>query len=130
LILALCALLPQCSIGTDPELEEFEFIALEQPEAIQESVDARAFSGEIVFVGQVRTPHGCFELRPAVEKDDGSVTLRIDLQVRNTTCPAVASGYRYNGVIRSVEPGRYDFRVVHAVPGQPERTHTFDLEVR
>jgi hypothetical protein len=129
-MLTLCATLARCSLGTDPELEDFEFTAVEQPEAISEAVDARAFGGEIVFVGQLRTPHACFELRPDVEEGEGSVTLRIAAQPRNTTCPALPSAYRYTGVIRHVAAGTYRFNVVHAVAGQPERTHTFDLEVR
>lgn len=130
LILALCIVLHSCSVTTSPELEEFEFTDLEQSQTIEESVDARAFAGEILFVGQFRTPHACFELRPALEKADGSVTLRIGAQSRNDQCPTPVGAYRYSGVIRRLEPGSYDFHIVHVVPGQSNRTHTFDLIVR
>jgi hypothetical protein len=127
---ALSLALAACSTVTDPEIEEFEFIGLEPSQPIEESVDARAFTGEIVFVGQIRTPHACFAMQPSIERSGGSVTLRIDAQSRNDLCVTLPGAYRYTGVIRSVAAGSYDFLVVHAVPGQPHRTYTFSLVVR
>jgi hypothetical protein len=124
-------LLARCSLSTAPEeVEEFVYTGLEQPETIQESVDARAFADEVVFVGQLRTPHACFELRPELEADDVSLTLRISGRSRNDQCPTQPGAYRYNGVVTRVPAGSYDFHIVHAVPGQPERRHTFPIRVQ
>jgi hypothetical protein len=129
--LLLGCFLTSCSLLTAPaRLEEFEFLALEDGSAAEESVDARAFGGEIFFVGQMKTPHACFDLRAALERGGTVMTLRVTGEPRNPQCPTPLGAYRYSGAIRNIEAGTYEFRVVHVVPGQEERVHTFSLVVR
>lgn len=127
----LTSLLVDCSLLTAPErLEEFEFLALEDGAAAAESVDARGFGGEIFFVGQMLTPHACFDLRAVLERGGNLMTLRVTAEPRNPQCPTVPGAYRYSGAIRNVKAGTYEFRVVHVVPGQQERAQSFSLVIR
>jgi hypothetical protein len=129
--LLLGSILASCSLLTSPErLEEFEFLALEDGSAAEESVDARGFGGEIFFVGQMRTPHACFDLRARLERGGTVMTLRVTAEARNAECPTLPGAYRYSGAIRNIKAGTYEFRVVHVVPGQQERVQTFSLEIR
>lgn len=116
-----------CGSFTDPRpiVDEFAWEAVENPNNVQEGVDAAAFLGDISFLGQFRTPTLCFSLKQNIEKSGSTVTLRIDATSSgSTTCAQTPGGFRYTGVIRNLESGTYTLRVIHAVTGMPPQEYT------
>lgn len=129
-VLAVALLMSGCAFVKDfDNLEEFEYAELEQGHDIEESVDAAAFAGEIVFIGQFKTPHACFDLKPHFDQTGSTLTLRVTAQARNNQCTQLGA-YRYMGAIRRISAGSYTFRLVHVVPGQADQTHSFALVVQ
>ena len=124
-------ILASCSVLTAPEvIEDFQFTELMQGHAVEETADARAFSGEVVFLGQIKTPHVCYDLRGELEKSGSTLTLRVTAEPRNTQCSQLLGAYRYTGAVRGIKTGRWDFVIVQRVAGQPERTFEFPLVVQ
>lgn len=128
--LAVSLLVAACAFVKDfDNLEEFEYAELELGHDVEESVDAAAFAGEIVFIGQFKTPHACFDLKPHLDQVGSTLTLRVTAQARNNQCTQLGA-YRYMGAIRRISSGSYTFRMVHVVPGQADQVHSFTLVVQ
>jgi hypothetical protein len=98
-------------------LEEFEYGELTHGTEVSTSIDAQAFAGEVVFVGQFNTPDPCFRINGRLDRSGSQLTLRLTAERTRTGCAAVVGAFRYAGAIRGLSSGTYQLRVVHEFPG-------------
>lgn len=115
-----------CEVLTEPKpLEEFEWIGVQNQSEVQEGIDAAVFFGEINLLGQFKTPSLCFNVIPTFGQSGSTLTLRVDAKSTNSAnCAQVPGGFRYTGVIRRLGRGTYTLRIIHGVPGQPDKEYS------
>jgi hypothetical protein len=122
--------LTACSSLTDVDRpEEFQFEELQLGHNIEESVDADGFGSDLFFLGQFKTPHACFNLRPSFQQSGTVLTLRVTAVSTNNQCPTQLGAYRYTGAVRNLRSGTYEFRMIHIVPGQADQSHSLPVVI-
>jgi hypothetical protein len=121
-----------CDLVTTPDLlQDFDWVAVENPDNIQEGIDAAVLAGDVQFLGQLRTPSLCYKLSADFNREGQTLNIRVDAASSNSpTCAQSSGGFRYTGALRNLGSGSYTFRVIHAVAGQTEKVYTKSLEIR
>lgn len=120
-----------CSSITNPaRLEVFDWGEVEDPTTVVDGIDAAVAFGEVFILGQVSTPHRCYQLDATFDSSDSRVTLRVRGEVANPNCSDGMGGYRYTATIRNLKVGEYDLRVIHEVVGGSTQEFTDQLEIR
>jgi hypothetical protein len=123
--------LTACSSLTDVDRPvEFQFEELQLGHNIEESVDADGFGSDLFFLGQFKTPHACFSLRPSFQESGNVLTLRVTAVSTNNQCPTQLGAYRYTGAVRHFRSGTYEFRMIHIVPGQADQSYPVSVIIR
>jgi hypothetical protein len=121
------ALWAGCGFLTDVEkLESFQFEELEG--MTTDTVEVNGVPGAIFVLGQINTPTRCYALRGELEEKDRSLTLRVSARSTATTC-AADGAFRYQAVLRPLEAGTYDVRIIHSFPSTNRPTQEFREDV-
>src|SRR5262245_38218298 len=122
--------LTACSSLTDVNRPEvFQFEELQVGHNIEESVDANGFGSDLFFLGQFKTPHACFNLRPSFQESGNVLTLRVTAVSTNNQCPTQLGAYRYTGAVRNLRSGTYELRMIHIVPGQVDQSYSVSIMI-
>ena len=121
-----------CHLVTEPSrLQDFQWIAVENPSEVQEGIDAVAFAGDIDLLGQMKKPTLCFKLEADFDRNGSTLTVHVNARSsQSANCDQQAGGYRYTALLRGLGSGKYTLHVVHSVPGVADREFSKDLEIR
>jgi len=121
-----------CDVSTAPAyLQDFQWIAVERPSDVVEGMDVAAFQGDLALLGQIKTPTLCFRLVGNIAVNAPTVTVRITAEQANApNCGNTAGGYQYTAAIRGLDGGDYTVRVIHSVPGSPDKEYSKSVSVR
>jgi hypothetical protein len=115
-----------CGLERGATLEEFEWQQMSWDETIQGEVEASAMLGQIMVLGHTNTPSACSDLRPQFTSSGDRLTLRVVIHSVFTGCATEGEGaYQYQGVVRRLRTGTYQFTVVHTFPGTPRADEHF-----
>jgi hypothetical protein len=119
-----------CGLLDDPPaLDEFVFEESEHGTTIEPAIDVAAITNSIAIVGQHNTPTPCHRLVAEFDHSGSRLILTITATRTSTTCEAIVGSFRYQGVIRFVEDGNYDFVVRHVFPGSSWMPQEFSVAV-
>lgn len=120
-----------CNSITEPaSLENFEWVAVDDPAQIQEGIDAAAFAGDIDLIGQLKTPTLCYTLASDFARNGSTLTMHVTARSTNSpNCTPTPGGYQYTAVLRRLGSGNYTLRVIHTVPGFAENEYTKALTI-
>jgi hypothetical protein len=121
-----------CDITTEPvQLQEFQWLAVDNPSDVVDGMDAAAFQGDVALLGQMKTPTLCFRLTSALDVVAPTVTVRITAVPSDSpNCGNQPGGYQYTAAIRGLDDGDYTVRVIHTVPGIADKQFTKSVSVR
>jgi hypothetical protein len=121
-----------CGLSTEPvQLQDFQWLAIDNPNNVIDGMDAAAFQGDVAILGQIKTPTLCFKLTNALDVVGSTVTVRIMAEARDLpNCGNQPGGYQYTAAIRGLNDGDYTVRVIHAVPGSADKEFTKSVSVR
>jgi hypothetical protein len=120
-----------CDLVTDPPpLEDFNWVAVDNVDEIQEGIDAAVFFGEINLLGQVRTPSLCYSLSADFHRTGSDLTVEVTAKSTDShNCSQEPGGFRYTAVLRHLGPGDYTLHVIHRVPGTDPQEYTEELTI-
>jgi hypothetical protein len=121
-----------CGLSTEPvQLQDFQWLAVDNPNEVTEGMDAAAFQGDVALLGQLKTPTLCFRLTSALDVTPPTVVVRITAQQNDSpNCGKQPGGYQYTVAIRGLDDGDYTLRVIHSVPGSPDKEFSKSVSVR
>jgi hypothetical protein len=121
-----------CGLSTEPvQLQDFQWLAVDNPSTVIDGMDAAAFQGDVAVLGQLRTPTLCYRLTSSLTVAAPTVTVRIIAQQNDSpNCGNQPGGYQYTAAIRGLDDGDYTVRVIHSVPGSPDKEFTKAVSVR
>jgi len=122
-----------CDTLTAPKtrLDQFDWVAIDNPDIITEGMDAAGFYGDVNLLGQLKSPTLCFALEADFSQHDSLLELHVTARPSSSSnCSQSPGGFRYTGVIRAVGAGTYTVRVTHSVPGTADQTFEKEVVVR
>ncbi len=121
-----------CDLTTEPvAFQDFQWLAIENPNEVVEGIDAAALGGDIALLGQLKTPSLCFRLTADFERDGSVLTVRVTAQQSTSpNCSSTPGGYQYTAAIRGLDDGDYTLQVIHLVPGSSGKAYTKSVSVR
>jgi hypothetical protein len=129
-LLVLMVLAGGCGLLDDPPaLDEFLFEESEHGTTIEPAIDVAAITNSIAIVGQLNTPSPCHRLTAEFDHSGSRLILTVTATRTATTCDAIVGTFRYQGVIRFIEDGNYDFVVRHVFPGSSWTPQEFTVAV-
>lgn len=111
--LTICLVLAASCARSEPEVE---FVATALTEAEWESwsrAGIKSAHHEITVRRTMRTPSWCRHLDATVLRTTSELVLRITSEETDDPCPAGEGLWGYMALIRNLDPGRYQLRVVH-----------------
>lgn len=108
-----------CHILTEPSsLQDFQWIAIEDPAQVTDGIDAAAFATDIDLLGQMKTPTLCYKLSADFSRAGSDLTLHIDAKPSDAqNCQKTPGGYNYTAALRGLGSGFYTLHVIHTVDG-------------
>jgi hypothetical protein len=121
-----------CDLVTEPTpLEEFQWVAVENPDEVAEGVDVASFFGDVSLLGQLKTPTLCYKLESSFDKSGSALTMRVDAKSNDSpNCAQSAGGFRYTAVLRHLGTGSYTLRVIHSVTGASPKEYVTAVSIK
>jgi len=121
-----------CSSITDAHpLQDFKWIAVDNPDDVHEGIDAAVFSGDIDLLGQIRTPSLCFNLTADYDRSGSDLTVHVTAKSTNSSnCTKTPGGFQYTALLRGLGRGSYTLHVIHTVSGGAETSYSKALEIQ
>jgi hypothetical protein len=116
-------------LDEEPELAEFIFAESTHGVTVEPSIDVADIGASIAIVGQLNTPTPCHRLRASLDHSGSQLTLRVVAQPTTGTCDNVIGNFRYQGVIRNLADGTYQFRVQHSFDASSWEPYEFNVSV-
>lgn len=112
-------------------LQDFQWIAVDNPNDIHEGIDAAAFSGDIDLLGQIRTPTLCYNLNADFDRSGSDLTVHVTAKSTNSSnCNKTPGGFQYTALLRGLGSGSYTLHVIHTVAGGTETSYSKTLEIK
>jgi len=112
-------------------LQDFQWIAVDNPNDVHEGIDAAVFAGDIDLLGQISTPTLCFNLAADYGRSGSDLTVHVTAKSTNSSnCTKTPGGFQYTALLRGLGRGSYTLHVIHTVSGGAETSYSKALEIQ
>ena len=120
-----------CDSVTEPDtLEQFTWGEVAAGETVEDGIDVSQGLGDIFILGELNTPTRCYSLSGDLERSGARLTLHVEARTSQApSCADAAGAYRYTAVLRNLEAGAYQLRVIHDISGGEAREFTASVDI-